>query len=60
MKSEAEKIFESAISGDKPDRVPVVPLIYYFAGRHAGLTCAELVNEPQKYRDAMEKCWEDF
>ena len=57
---DSESRLRAAIGGAKPDRPPVAPLFYYFAGTHAGLSCAELVNEPAKYRAAMERCWEDF
>ncbi|MEW5946206.1 MAG: uroporphyrinogen decarboxylase family protein [bacterium] len=56
----AEKRLEQAISGRKPDRVPVSPLFYYFAARQAGITPAEILREPLKYRAAMDLCWEKF
>lgn len=57
---ESETRFLRAISGPKPDRVPTAPLLYYFAGRHAGFTTAQLVGDPVNYRIAIERCWEDF
>lgn len=61
MQIKSEERLQRAISSNlPPDRVPVAPLIYFFAGTNAGLTPAELISNPVKYRAAMEKCWEDF
>lgn len=60
MKLESEKRLEDAISGNRPDRVPVAPLFYYFAGSYAGISFAELLNGPLKYREAMDRCWDGF
>jgi len=57
---DSEKRLRDAISGPKPDRVPVAPLLYYFAAVHAGVSFAGLVGSPRKYREAIEQCWEDF
>ncbi|MDY6796869.1 MAG: hypothetical protein SWK76_16540 [Actinomycetota bacterium] len=40
-----------------PDRVPVCPMIYYFASRYAGITTYEMWYDPRKYRMAIEKCY---
>ncbi|MFH1539177.1 MAG: uroporphyrinogen decarboxylase family protein [bacterium] len=60
MQIEAEKRLVQAISGEKPDRVPTSPLFFYFAGRQAGFTTAEILTNPRSYRDAMDYCWEHF
>lgn len=60
MQIEAEKRLTDAISGDRPDRVPTSPLFFYFAGRQAGFTTSEILNNPQSYRNAMDYCWEHF
>lgn len=39
-----------------PDRVPVSPLIYYFAAHYVGITNYELY-EPGKYKRAIDACF---
>ena len=56
----SEDRLRRAIGGDPPDRPPVAPLFYFFAGANAGMSCAELVRTPSSYRGAMEQLWEDF
>ncbi len=60
MPIESEDRLQRAIGGDPPDRVPVAPLLYYFAGVQAGMTCAELVSRPASYRAAMDHCWSEL
>jgi hypothetical protein len=42
-----------------PDRVPVSPLIYYFAAHYAGITNYELY-DPVKYNRAIDMCFYDL
>jgi hypothetical protein len=43
-----------------PDRVPVAPMIYYFAAFYAGITVHELWSDPKKYAYAIDKCYRDL
>ncbi len=54
----SEQRLDLAMRGKVPDRVPVAPLIHYFAAACAGMSCAELWWSRKKYRQAMKKCFE--
>jgi uroporphyrinogen-III decarboxylase len=56
----AEQRFRTAIELGAPDRVPVAPMIYYFAAFYAGITVHELWSDPEKYRFAIEKCFHEL
>lgn len=61
MKSDrlsAEQRLDTAMRGGIPDRVPVAPLIHYFAAACAGVTCADLWWNRKKYHHAMKTCFE--
>ena len=45
---------QAAINLQVPDRVPVVPIVYYFAATYAGITNYELY-DPKKYNQAIDK-----
>lgn len=54
----AEERLDTAMRCGRPDRVPVAPLIHYFAAACAGFTCADLWRDRRKYREAMRICFE--
>lgn len=55
----AEERLQAVIHLQEPDRVPVVPFIYYFAASYAGITNAEL-REMGKYNRALDKCFNEL
>ena len=55
----AEERMQAVINLQVPDRVPVAPLIYYFAATYAGITNSELY-DAGKYNRAMEKVFYDL
>ena len=57
--SSAERI-ETAIALGKPDRVPVVPIIDFFASRYGGITQHEMFFDLEKADRALLKTMEDL
>jgi Uroporphyrinogen decarboxylase (URO-D) len=55
----AEERLQAAINLQVPDRVPVSPMIYYFAATYAGITNFELY-DTKKYNPAMERVFFDL
>jgi hypothetical protein len=55
-----EERLETVIRLDVPDRVPVAPMIYYFAARYAGITMQQLWFDPSAYALAIDKCFRDL
>ncbi|GAB4332151.1 MAG: uroporphyrinogen decarboxylase family protein [Candidatus Abyssubacteria bacterium] len=55
-----EERFQTVIGLGVPDRVPVAPMIYYFAAFYADITVHELWSNPDKYRFAIEKCFREL
>lgn len=55
----AERRIRTATRLQVPDRVPVSPLIYYFAAHYAGMTNYELY-DPLKYNRAIDMCFYDL
>ena len=50
---------ETVLSGGVPDRVPCIPLIYYFAASFAGVGGREFLTSMRSYRRAIDTCyWE--
>lgn len=56
----AEQRLQAVIGLDAPDRVPVAPMIYYFAAFYAGITVHELWSDPKKYDYAIDKCFDEL
>jgi len=56
----SEERLQSAIKLQKPDRVPVAPMIYYFAAFYAGITVHELWSDWDKYEMAIRKCYNEL
>lgn len=54
----AEERLTTAMKCGVPDRVPVAPLIHYFAAACAGYSCADLWWSRKKYRAAMKTCFD--
>lgn len=54
-----EERIRAVLSGRLPDRVPFVPLLYYFAAAFAGTPTREFLTDMGAYRKAMDACfWE--
>ncbi len=53
----SEQRLQTVIELGVPDRVPVAPMIYYFAARYAKLSMYDLWSDPAKYAFAIEKCF---
>jgi len=56
----AEQRLQTVITLGMPDRVPVAPMIYYFAAPYAGITVYELWSDPKKYDYAIDKCFTEL
>lgn len=56
----AEQRFQTVVELGVPDRVPVAPMIYYFAAFYANISVHELWSDPAKYRYAIEKCFREL
>jgi uroporphyrinogen decarboxylase len=56
----AEQRLQTVIGLGAPDRVPVAPMIYYFAAFYAGITVHELWSDPKKYDYAIDKCYDEL
>ncbi|HUT55015.1 MAG TPA: uroporphyrinogen decarboxylase family protein [bacterium] len=54
----SEERLDTAMRCGVPDRVPVAPLIHYFAAACAGMTCADLWWSRKKYHQAMRACYD--
>lgn len=53
----SEERLQSAIELKMSDRVPVAPMIYYFAANYAGISMHELWSDWKKYELAIRKCF---
>lgn len=60
MAMTSEERLQAVIRCEKPDRVPVAPMIYYFAAYYAGITVHELWSDWQKYEMAIQKCYNEL
>jgi hypothetical protein len=56
----AEQRLQTVIGLGAPDRVPVAPMIYYFAAFYANITVHELWSDPRKYDYAIDKCFTEL
>ena len=56
----SEQRLQTVIELGVPDRVPVAPMIYYFAARYARITMYELWSNPERYSFAIEKCFREL
>lgn len=54
-----EQRLDTVLHGGIPDRVPCVPLIYYFAARYARVPIRDFLLSMKAYREAIDRCfWE--
>jgi len=60
MSMSSEERLQAAIRLEPPDRVPVAPMIYYFAAFYAGMTVHELWSDWKKYELAIQKCFREL
>jgi hypothetical protein len=49
----------TVLSGGVPDRIPCIPLVYYFAASVAGVPFSEFTRSPAAYRSAMDCCFRE-
>jgi hypothetical protein len=56
----AHERIETAIRLGKPDRVPVVPIIDFFAGRYGGITQHDMLFDVEKADAALERTIRDL
>jgi uroporphyrinogen-III decarboxylase len=56
----AKERIEAALRLEKPDRVPVVPMIDLFAGRYAGVTQHDLLFDINKSDCALQRTMDDL
>jgi hypothetical protein len=56
----SEQRLQKVIALGVPDRVPVAPMIYYFAARFANITMYELWSDPERYAFAIERCFREL
>ena len=47
------------LDGEIPDRVPCIPLVYYFAATYAGVPYRDFTRSMAAYRRAMTRCFEE-
>ncbi|MBN2027515.1 MAG: hypothetical protein JW854_12215 [Actinobacteria bacterium] len=55
----SEERMQAAINLQVPDRVPVSPLIYYFAAYYTGILNADL-RDPANYSRAIDRCFDEL
>ena len=49
----------TVLKGGIPDRVPCIPLVYYFAASYAGVPYAAFIRSMRAYRSAMDRCYRE-
>ena len=52
-----EARLRTVLSGGIADRVPFIPLLYYFAAVYAGVPIGEFLTSMNAYRRAMDRCF---
>ncbi len=54
-----EERLSTVLRGEIPDRVPFIPLLYYYAASFSGVRTSEFLTRMSAYRKAMDACfWE--
>lgn len=53
-----EERIETVLGGGKPDRVPFVPLVYYFAAQVAGVSNELFLTDKKIFRHALDICYQ--
>ena len=51
---------DTVLAGDVPDRVPCIPLIFYFAAVYAGVSVGAFSRSMKVYRRAMTRCFNEI
>ncbi len=51
---------DAAIALEKPDRVPIIPMMDFFAARSKGVTMAKFINDNDLGRDLLEEVFDDL
>ncbi len=52
--------YVTAMRNEKPDRVPLRPLVAEFTARYAGFTCQQVTHDYRKAFEASLRCAQDF
>lgn len=56
----ADERLQAVIRCEKPDRVPVSMMIYYYAPYHTGTSMGEYLRNPATYKKVIHKVYEDL
>ncbi len=56
----AQQRFETVVRLEKPDRVPLSLMLYYYAPLHVGARMSQYMLKQAVYRDVMKQVWEDI
>lgn len=59
-KMTAAERLASVIRLEKPDRVPLSMMLYYYAPLHAGVKMSDYMRKPSVYMDVMKQVWNDL
>ena len=51
---------DTVLAGGVPDRVPCIPLIYYFAASYGNIPYRTFTRSMKSYRRAMDRCFNDL
>lgn len=52
-----EQRLDTVLKGEIPDRVPCIPLLYYFAASYSGVPFRDFLTDMKSYRRAMDTCY---
>ena len=55
-----EQRLDTVLNGGIPDRVPCIPLVYYFAATYARVPFQDFMMSMESYRRAMDCCFRDL
>jgi hypothetical protein len=55
-----EELLKAAVRCEKTDRVPVAPMVLFYAARHAGMTMACFVPDQRKAFAAIKRTFTDL
>ncbi len=56
----AAERFDAVVRLEKPDRIPLSLMLYYYAPMHTGAKMSEYMMNPAVYKHVMKQLWEDI
>ena len=56
----AQQRLEAVVRLEKPDRVPLSLMLYYYAPLHAGVKMSRYMSDQKTYKSVMKQVWEDI